>query len=82
MKDITNFIANYFDDKVDTKVRYVPQNVIVEQDKANVGLPPIFSHNVRYTSNEGTMWSLDHWDHRVAHSYVLSNCGLLMEYER
>ena len=49
MEEITTFIANYFDDKVDTKARDLPRNVMrVERDKANVGLHPIFYQNVGY----------------------------------
>ena len=48
------FIANYFDDKFDTKVRDLPQDVIrVEQDKANAGFPPISSQNAMCAPNEG-----------------------------
>ena len=83
MEEITTFIANYFDDKVDTKARDLPQNVVrVDQDNFDVALPPIFSRNVEYAPNEGTMPFLDHRDHCVAHSYVRSKCGLLSEYER
>ena len=54
----------------------------VEQDKADASLPSIFSQNVGYAPNEGTVRFLDNRDHRVAHAYVLSNCGLLKEHER
>jgi len=82
IEEITTFIANYFDDKVDTKARDLPRNVVrVDGDNSDLALPPIFSRNVGYAPNEGTMRFLDHRDHRIAHSYVLSNCGLLLEYE-
>jgi len=56
MEEITNFIANYFDDKVDTKASDLPWNVIrVEQGKVDACLPLIFSQNVRYAPNEGTV---------------------------
>jgi len=49
MEEIKNFIANYFDDEIDTKARDLPRNVMrVERDKANVGLHPIFYQNVGY----------------------------------
>ena len=83
MEETTTFIANYFDDQVDIKARNLPRNVRrVDQDNSNVGLFPIFSGNVGYAPNEGTVRFLDHRDHLVAHLYVLSNCGLLSEYER
>jgi hypothetical protein len=83
MEEITNFITNYFDDQVDTKARDLPRNVFrVDQDKTTACLPPIFSQNVGYAPNEGSVRFLDHRDHRVAHAYVLSNSGLLKEYER
>ena len=82
IEEITTFIANYFDDKVDTKARDLPRNVVrVDLDNSDLALPPIFSRNVGYAPNEGTMHFLDDRDHRIAHSYVLSNCGLLSEYE-
>ena len=72
MEEITNFVTNYFDDEVDTKTRDLPRNMIrVYQAKADAG----------YAPNEGTVRFLDNRDHRVAHASVLSNCGLLKEYE-
>ena len=80
MEEITNFVANYFDDKVDTKARDLSRNLFrVDQAEADASLPSIFSQNVGYAPSEGTVRFLDH---RVAHAYVLSNCGLLKEYER
>ena len=54
----------------------------IEQDKADAAIPLIFSRNVRYAPNKGSIQFLNHRDHRVAHAYVLSNCGLLKEYEQ
>ena len=83
MEEITNFVANYFDDKVDTKATDLPRNLRrVDQAEADVSLPSIFSQNVGYAPSEGTVRFLDHRDHRVVHAYVLSNCELLKEYER
>lgn len=83
MEEITNFVANYLDDGVDVKSRDLPRNVYrVEQDKADTSLPDIFSRNIGYAPNEGVVRFLDHLDHQLAHAYVLSNCGLVGEYER
>jgi len=83
MEEITNFIAHYFDDSVDIKARDMPRNVIrVEQHQADANLPQIFSRNVGYAPNEGSVRFMDHRDHRVAHAYVLANCGLLTDYEQ
>jgi len=61
MEEITNFIANSFDDSVDTKVRDLPQNVIgIKQDKLDAIPPKIFSCNVIYAPNKGSVWFLDH----------------------
>ena len=51
----------------------------VKQHQADANLPQIFSRNVGYAPNEG---SIRFMDHRVAHAYVLSNCGLLRDYEQ
>jgi len=83
MEEITNFVVTYFDDKVDTKATDLPRNLIrVDQAEADASLPSIFSQNIGYAPSEGTVRFLEHRDHRVAHAYVLSNCGLLKEYER
>ena len=80
IEEITNFIAHYFDDSVDIKARDMSRNVIrVEQHQADANLPQIFSRNVGYAPNEG---SVQFMDHRVAHAYVLGNCGLLTDYEQ
>jgi len=56
MEEITNFIANSFDDSVDTKVRDLPQNVIgIKQDKLDAIPPKIFSCNVIYAPNKGSV---------------------------
>ena len=82
MEEITNFIVNYFDDSVDVRARDLPRNVRnINKDKSFVELPDIFSRNVGYAPNEGNVRFLDHLDHRLAHTYVLSNCGLLGEYK-
>jgi len=82
MEEITNFIANYFDDGVDVRAWDLPRNVMnIDQDKSDVKLPDIFSRNVGYAPNEGSVRFLDHLNHRLADAYVLSNCGLLGEYE-
>ena len=61
---------HYFDDKVDSKARDLLRNLIgVEQDKADASLPSIFSQNVGYAPNEGTVRFLDNRDHCVAHVY-------------
>ena len=83
MEEITNFIANYMDDSVDVRAGDLPRNVMnIDKDKSDANLPDIFSRNVGYAPNEGMVRFLDHLDHRLAHAYVLSNCGLLGEYER
>jgi len=83
MEEITNFIAHYFDDSVDVRAKDLPRNVIrIEQNQADAALPPIFSRNVGYAPNDGSVRFLDHRDHCLAHAYVLSNFGLLREYEQ
>ena len=83
MEEITNFIAQYFDDSVDVRAKDLPRNVIrIEQNEADAALPLIFSRNVGYAPNEGSVQFLDHRDHCVAHAYVLLNCGLVREYEQ
>ena len=83
MKEITNFIVNFFDDSVDVKARDLPRNMMkIDQDKSDANLPNIFSRNVGYASNEGSVQFLNHLDHRLEHAYVLSNYGLVGEYER
>ena len=83
MEEITNFIANYFDDSVDVKARDLPRNVMnIDQDKSDANLLDILSRNVGYTPNDGSVRFLNHLDHRLAHAYVLLNCGLLGEYEQ
>jgi len=83
MEEVTNFITNYFDDSVDVRAQDLPRMVMnIEKDKFDANLPDIFSRNVGYAPNEGSVRFLDHTDHRLAHAYVLSNCGLLGEYER
>jgi len=47
MEEITNFIANYFDDSVDVKAKDLPRNVMnVDHDKTDADLPDIFFRNV------------------------------------
>jgi len=83
MEEITNFITNYFDDSVDVRAQDLPRNVMnIDKDKFDANLPDIFSRNVGYAPNKGSGGFLDDLDHRLAHAYVLSNCGLLGEYER
>jgi len=83
MEEITNFITNYFDDSVDVRAQDLPRNVMnIGKDKIDATLPDIFSRNVGYAPNEGTVHFMEHLDHRLAHAYVLSNCGLLGDYER
>jgi len=83
MEEITNFITNYFDDSIDVRAQDLPRNVMnIEKDKSDANLPDIFSRNVGYAPNEGSVLFLDHLDHRLAYAYVSSNCGLLGEYER
>ena len=82
MEEITNFIATYFDDSVDVREWDLPRNVMsIDQDKSNANLLDIFSRNIGYALNEGSVQFLEHLDHRLAHAYVLSNCGLVGEYE-
>jgi len=77
MEEITNFIANYFDDSVDDKARDLPRNVIrIEQDKSDVNLLEIFYCNIGHAPNECTVQLLDH---RVAYAYVLSICRMVEE---
>jgi len=83
MEEITNFITNYFDDSVDVRAQDLPRNVMnIEKDKFDANLLYIFSCNIGYALNEGSVGFLDDLDHRLAHAYVLSNCGGLGEYER
>ena len=83
MEEITNFIGNYFDDSVDIKAQELPRNVMnIDQDKSDANLLEIFSCNVGYFPNEGSVRFIDHLDHRLAHAYVLLNCGLVGEYGR
>ena len=83
MEEITNFIANYFDDSIDVKARDLSRNAMnIDQDKSDAEFSDIFSHNVGYAPNEGSVRFLDHLDRRLSHVYVLSNCGLLGECER
>ena len=43
MEEITNFIAQYFDDNVDVRAKDLPRNVIrIEQNEVDAALPPIF----------------------------------------
>jgi len=53
----------------------------IDQDKSDAKLPGIFSRDVRYAPNEGSVRFLNHLDHWLAHAYVLSNCVLVGEYE-
>jgi len=72
MEEITNFIANYFDDRVDVKAWDLPRNMIrIEQDKSDANILEIFSRNIRCAPNKGTVQFLDHLDHRVAHVYQI-----------
>ena len=83
IEEITNFIANYFDDSLDVKAKDLLRNVMdIDQDKSDANLPEIFSRNVRYAPNEGSVRFLNHLDHRLVHAYVLPNYGLAGEYER
>jgi len=83
MEEIMNFITNYFDDSVDVRAQDLLRNVMnIDKDKSDANLLDIFSHNVGHIANEGNVRFLDHLDHRLAHAYVLSNCGLLRKYER
>ena len=77
MEEIANFITNYFDNSVDLNARDFPRNVMnIHQDKSDANLSNIFSRNIGYAPDEGNVRFLDHLDHRLAHAYVLSNCGL------
>jgi len=83
MEEIINFIAHYFDDSADIKAGDLPRNVIrIEQDEVDAYLPAMFSRNVGYAPNEGSIWFMDHRGHRVAHVHMLSNYGLLRNYEQ
>ena len=80
---MVNFIVNYFDDSVDVGAWDLPRNVInIDQDKSDASLPDIFSRNIGYAPNEGNVRFLDHLDYWLVHAYVLSNYGLVGEYER
>ena len=82
-EEISNFLAHYFGNNVDTKARDLDRHVRIGVDEeVNPDFPSIFSENVGYATSKGASKYLDNRDYDVAHQYVLSNCELLREYER
>ena len=79
--EILNFFSHYFGENVDTKGRDVGRNVSVGDDGNNFDIPTILSKNIGYATSKERSKYLDDRDYHLAHQYVLSNCGLLREYE-
>ena len=49
---------------------------------SNADILDVFFVNVSHAQSQGSIRYLDDRDFRVAHAYVLSNCGILRPYER
>lgn len=81
-EEISNFCINYFESHIETKGkrlrdRYNSHGV----ETSGQSLPEIFSVN-GYSPSEGKQAYLNERDYKVAHRYVLSNAGILDDYER
>lgn len=83
-EEIANFVANYFQDNIDTKTRDLGRNVNPDvQERANEDdIPEMFKVDVGRVSTEGKARYLDDKELERAHFFVLSNSGILGEYER
>jgi len=83
-EEIANLCSNYFDESVDTKARDLGRNVNadVESGPNNIDIPELFKVDSGRVPNDGKSRFLDEKELKRAHLFVLSNTGILGDYER
>ena len=83
-EEIANFCSNYFQHSIDTKTRDLGRNVNadVECSSHNDVVPELFTVDSGRVRNRGKYRYLDDKELGSAHMFVLSNSGILGEYER
>ena len=79
-EEISNFCTLYFQPHVDTKARDLGRNMVVDVE-IDPTLPELFKFNEGRGIGSHTRY-LDDKEIKHAHHYVLSNSGVLGEYER
>ncbi|XP_021719113.1 uncharacterized protein LOC110686833 [Chenopodium quinoa] len=79
-EEISNFCSYYFQPHVDTKSRDLGRNV-VDDDDLDSTIPKLFQFSKGRGKGVQTRF-LGSKEFKHAHHYVLSNCGVLGEYER
>ncbi|XP_021768904.1 uncharacterized protein LOC110733203 isoform X3 [Chenopodium quinoa] len=78
-EEISNLGSYYFQPHVDTKSRDLGRNVVVDDDLDST-IPELFQFSKGRGKGVQTRF-LDSKEVKHAHHYVLSNCGVLGEYE-
>ncbi|XP_021773298.1 uncharacterized protein LOC110737240 [Chenopodium quinoa] len=83
-EEISNFCSNYFQPSVDTKTRDLGRNVNADVDTSldTNDILELFTEDTGRVSTEGKLRWLDEKEFQRAHLFVLSNSGILGEYER
>ena len=83
-EEISNFCSNYFQHPIDTKTRDLGRNVNVdvECNSYNNDVPELFTVDTGRVPSRVKSRYLDDKELNSAHFFVLSNSGILGEYER